>query len=117
MRSHGVFFLLTVLAVLLPARGRAEILQTPEGGKFVPVGRDRVACGETPSGWAFTADRRRVRAPQSATPVNRTVEISVAGSISGCAATRTRLTLLATGPVPEIDATSVSWHLDEGRLD
>lgn len=117
MRSHSAFFLFTVFMVLLPARGRAEILQTPEGGKFVPVGKERVACGEAPHGWAFTTDRRRVRAPESATPANRTVEIPVAGSISGCAATRTRLTLLATGPVPEIDATSVAWHLDEGRLE
>jgi hypothetical protein len=111
------FFLLTLLATSLPALGHAEILQTPEGGRFVPVGKDRVACGDAPGGWAFTADRRRVRAPEKATPSSRRVEIPVANSISGCGQTRARLTLLAIGSAPEIDASSVAWHLDEGRLE
>ena len=62
MKSPNVFFLATILVASLPTLGRAETLQTPEGGKLVPLGKDRVGCGEAPSGWAFSSDRRRVRA-------------------------------------------------------
>jgi len=119
-RSARHRFLAALVAATLALVGRevsAETLQIPEGGRPVPLGGNRVACGDLPTGWGFSPDRRRVRPPETATATNRMVEIGVAQTPGGCARSDQRLTLLATGPTPEIDAASVVFVLDEGRLE
>ena len=109
---------LLLLATALAGRlARAETLQIPEGGKGVPIGKERVVCGDLPDGWTSAPDRRSVRPPESANATNRVVNIQVAASPAGCAHSPAALTLLATGPIPEIDTASVSFYPDEGRLE
>ena len=116
MKHVLAFVILAALALAVPS-ARAESLQIPEGGKAVPLGKDRVICGELPEGWVLSSDRRSVRPPETASAVNRSVDVPIAANAGGCGRPSARLSLLAIGPAPEIDAASVSFYPDEGRLE
>jgi hypothetical protein len=106
----------TIVSVLLLAasQARAEMIQVPEGGRAVLLGKDRILCSAVPEGWVATADRRALRPPAVATSSNRVAEVRCA---TDCARPHSTVTLVATGPWPDIDPSSVNLFLDEGRLD
>jgi hypothetical protein len=116
MKLSVVRFTFAVAFTASQLAARAETLQIPEGGKAVPVGKDRVICGELSEGWTTAANRRALRPPETASATNRAVEVSIATSPGGCSRPPARLNLLATGPVPELDAASVSFSPDDGRV-
>jgi hypothetical protein len=109
--------ILACLLPWLPAAARAEVLQIPEGGKPVAVGKDRVVCGNVPDGWLVSSDRRSLLPPATATAANRSFDVSVAADAGRCTHPEHTLTVLATGPWPEIDPAGVSLFPDEGRLE
>jgi hypothetical protein len=116
--NKAVILILTATAALVGNRAaRAETLQVPEGGKPIPIGKDRIICGALPEGWTASADRRSIRPPDSADNENRIVTITVAADADACKHSHSALTTIATGPAPEIDAGSVSFYPDEGRLE
>ncbi len=116
MKNLSVIFAF-VIALLTGQVARSETIQAPEGGRPVPLGKNRILCGELPKGWTATADLRSVRPPETANESNRAIEIRVAAASENCARTPSALTLLATSPWPAIDAASVNFYPDEGRLD
>lgn len=87
----------------------------PAGGTPIPVGRNRIVCGGLTEGWAATADRKSVRPPESAS--NEPVEIDVADDQSDCARNKTTVSLVATRSWPSIDAGSITFFPEEGRLE
>jgi hypothetical protein len=117
MKLSVVLFTFAVAFTTGQLAARAETLQIPEGGKAVPVGKDRVVYGELPEGWVVSGDRRSVRPPESASIAIRTVQATIAASPAGCGRQQSSLVLIATGPLPELDAASVSFSPDEGRLE
>jgi hypothetical protein len=84
MKLSVVLFTFGVALTTGQLAARAETLQIPEGGKAVPVGKDRVVCGELPEGWVVSGDRHSVRPPESASTANRTVQATIAASPAGC---------------------------------
>jgi hypothetical protein len=108
---------LALVTLVVATAAHAETLQMPEGGKPVPVGKDRVVCGEIPEGWWLSSDRRSVRPPEAATAGNRTIQVRIAAEPSGCSRSQATLALVAIGPSPEIDAASISFYPDEARLE
>ena len=106
-----------IISTFAIPHAHAETLQVPEGGRFIPLGKDRLLCGDPPDGWRLSADRRTVRPPASASAANRTFQASVAADASECATSGTPVTLLATGPWPDIDPSGISFYPDEGRID
>jgi hypothetical protein len=104
-----------------PARG-APVLQAPVGARLLPLPAGRVLCGAPPEGWQVQADRRALQPPRPAegaagAVVGRAEEVAVAPSAERCAAEGEPLTLLATGPLPEVDASGVLLAADAGRLE
>ena len=114
-----LLFPFTLIALHLPGiqSASAETLQIPEGGHTVPIGKDRVLCGELPVGWSVTADRHFVRATEKTSASTRTFQAIVASHSEVCAHSQSTLTLLALGPWPEIDPSSVTFYPDEGRVE
>jgi hypothetical protein len=117
MKKPLVAAVILLVGELFAPAARAETLQVPAGGKAVPVGKDRVLCGDLPDGWQVSGDRRMVRPLESVRDANRTVEASLAASPGACARSAASLTLVASGAAPQIDAASVSFYPDEGRLE
>jgi hypothetical protein len=111
--------LLAVAAFLAcaDAAALAETLQVPEGGKAIPIGRNRVLCSVLPDGWTASGDRQSVRPPNAASLSNRTAEVEVAAAPTGCASAKTALTLIAIANPPDIDPASVTFFADEGRME
>ncbi|MBN2577221.1 MAG: hypothetical protein JXP73_21850 [Deltaproteobacteria bacterium] len=107
----------SLVSWLAISAAHAEIVQVPEGGRPVPVGQDRVVCGNSPEGWQLSSDHRSIRPPASASVPHRSFEVSVAADAAGCARPQGTLTLVATGRWPEIDPASVTFYPDEGRLE
>ncbi|MDB4991628.1 MAG: hypothetical protein JWN04_6806 [Myxococcaceae bacterium] len=114
--------LLATLALLFSALGnvrvaRAELLQAPFGGRPVPIGNGRVACEADTGGWSIELHGKQVRPPKEESAVGTAVELKVAPSAAGCAASETRVTLVATDSFPVIDLSTLVFSPDEGRLD
>lgn len=106
---------LAIAAALSDPAARGETLQAPEGGRPIPLGKDRIVCGGLAEGWTATPDRKSVRPPASAS--TDTVEISVADDQADCARNRSSVSLVATRPWPSLDSTSVTFFPEEGRLE
>lgn len=104
-----------IAAALSVSSAQGEILQAPEGGKPIPLGKDRVVCGGLSEGWTTTADRRSVRPPETAS--NVAVDIDVAADQSDCTRRRATVSLLATRSWPSLDASSITFFPDEGRIE
>lgn len=104
-------------AALAGTAARSETLQMPEGGRAVPVGKDRVVCGDLPEGWSMTPDHRSLRPPEHVSTSNRGFEPKVAAETSGCSRTKDTISLNATDRWPNIDRSSVAFYPDEGRVE
>jgi hypothetical protein len=91
-------------------------LQAPAGGRAVPLPEGWVACAATAAEWTIEGDRL-VRPPAQETALGHSASLKVAPSAAACAASTASIELVATGRMPQIDATSVTLGVDEGRLD
>jgi hypothetical protein len=116
MKTYSLPAVALVLAFAEPVV-RAETLQVPEGSGAVPLGNNRVLCSASPDGWTASGDRQSVRPPDAASISNRTVEVQVAADPDGCAHGKSALTLIAVARWPDIDASSVTFFADEGRIE
>jgi hypothetical protein len=108
---------LSLLTLCTGGTARAETIQAPEGARAFPLGSDRVICGAVPDGWSMSNDRHQVRPPDKPNAMNRSVDVRVAADLDGCTHNPSTLTLIATGPAPNLDPSSVSFYPDEGRLE
>jgi hypothetical protein len=108
--------LLLVLLVLVPTIARAEVIQMPQGGRPVALGKGRVVCSPLPDGWSLEAGARSIR-PPGGDLGSRSVEVRVASEGQTCGQARDTVTLQVTGRWPEIDPGSVVFYPDEGRLE
>jgi hypothetical protein len=102
--------------ILCSAVARAEVIQMPQGGRPVPLGKGRVLCSPLPEGWALESGARLVR-PPSGEQGSRTVEARVAPDALSCPQSRETITLQVTGRWPDIDPGSIVFYPDEGRLE
>ena len=107
---------LCLLALLVPTVALAEVIQMPQGGRPVPIGKGRVLCSQLPEGWSAENGGRLVR-PPAGDLGSRSVEARVAIEPSACAQARETVTLQVTGRWPDIDAGSIVFFPDEGRLE
>ena len=107
-------FFATTLAL---SAGHAETIQIPQGGKAVAFGKDRVLCGEPAHDWTLSGDRLQIRPPAKPSASNRSFTAVLAEDPAACGRSQTKVTLLATGPWPEIEHSSVSFYPDEGRIE
>jgi hypothetical protein len=113
-RVEGVVVLFTIL--LIPSLARAEVIQMPQGGRPVPVGKGRVVCSPLPEGWALESGARLVR-PPTGDLGSRSAEVRVAPDAGSCGQSRETITVQVTGRWPDIDPSSVVFYPDEGRLE
>jgi hypothetical protein len=107
---------LCLLFLLVPTLARAEVIQMPQGGRAVPVGKGRVVCGTLPESWTVENGGRLVRPPAGELG-SRSVEARVAIEPSSCSQSHETVTFQVTGRWPEIDPGSVVFYPDEGRLE
>jgi hypothetical protein len=103
------------VSALAAAPARAETLQAPEGGRPIPLGKDRVVCGGLSGGWIATPDRKNVRPPASASSAS--VEVTVASDLADCSRSKVSLSLIATRTWPDFDTASIVFFPEEGRLE
>src|SRR5262249_43266074 len=70
-------------------------------------------------GWNLDlADRRMVVPPSpNAKEIARTLEVKVADTTAGCAASKQTVTLIALGPTPELDTAGIALWPDDGRIE
>src|SRR5512142_1046935 len=96
--------------VALTSVAHAGVVQAPEGGKGVPAVQKGVVCGPLAGGWTIDAqDRRVVVPPPAGTPnLARALEVKIADTAGGCATTKQTITLVAMGPMPELDPSGVT---------
>lgn len=107
-----------VAAVLAARPLRAAVVQMPEGGRPVTVVARGVVCGTLTGGWTLEADRRTVRPPApDLESFARTLDVKVADEGQSCAASKSRLTLVALGGWPDIDPASIAFFPDDGRIE
>lgn len=108
-----------LLASLLTAglAAAAPVIQVPEGGRPVDVVAKGVVCGPLRGGWSLGADGRSVHPPAKPDEDARTLELKVAESADGCATSQSTVTVIATGPLPRIDAAASTFYPDDGRVE
>jgi hypothetical protein len=105
-------FFLAFFFVVGPAR--AETLEAPAGGAAFELGEGRVIC-TAPGGWTIEQAGRKARPPTAASP-GTSVDLSVAAAQADCARKSVAIHVVVTAGWPELDPTSVTLALDEGRL-
>ena len=99
------------------AAARAEVLEMPVGGRPVPLGEARVACGPGGVGFVVEPGGRSVRPPQGEKAVGDAFELKVARTPAECATSTRTVLLLATDAWPSVVPSSVVFWPDEGRLE
>ncbi len=118
MRAHRFLRCVIFVVVLLVARrAAAETLQAPVGGKAIPLGGDRIACGAPAGGWTLEKDGHAARPPAADDAAGKPVELRVATASAGCGGGGTPITLIATARWPAVDAASLVVQVDEGRAE
>jgi hypothetical protein len=110
-------FVIFLVVLFAAKRASAETLQAPVGGKAIPLGPDRIACGVAPGGWTIEKDGHSARPPAADDAAGKPVELRVAKESVGCAGGGAPITLLATARFPAIDAASLVLHVDEARAE
>ncbi|MFP2925851.1 hypothetical protein ACLESO_11655 [Pyxidicoccus sp. 3LG] len=95
----------------------APVIQVPEGGRAVEVVEKGVVCGPVRGGWSLASDGRSIQPPAKADDGERTLELKVAESAALCAASQSTVTVIATGPLPRVDAAGTTFYPDDGRLE
>jgi hypothetical protein len=113
----AVFVLASIIGVVgLPATAWGQTLSAPVGGKPIPVGEARVACGSVDAGWVVEPGGRSVRPPAAATAAGVVAILKVAPSQAECAASTASVRLVGTAPWPVIDPAATVLAIDEERL-
>lgn len=115
-RYRFVAFALSVFIATLARAAGAETLQAPVGGKPIPLPDGVNVCGALDHGWTLSADKRSVKPPATDAEIGQATEVAVAVD-PGCTAPNRKLTLVATGPWPTIDAQSILISPDDGRVE
>jgi hypothetical protein len=64
------------------------------GGKPIPLGEGRVACGAAAGGWSVEPDGHSVRPPAMEGAIGQSVELRIAPDAAACAASKTTVTLV-----------------------
>jgi hypothetical protein len=106
------------LTLWIGSRGaEAETLQAPAGGKAIPLGDARVACGAPVGGWVFDDKTRSLLPPPNLDAVGLAVDLEIAASVAMCATSNASLKLVATGPWPSIDTSSVVFSPDQASVE
>ncbi|MBJ6760385.1 hypothetical protein JGU66_06390 [Myxococcaceae bacterium JPH2] len=95
----------------------APVIQVPEGGRAVEVSAKGVVCGPVRGGWALTPDGHGVRPPAKVEDGARSLELKVADDAAACATAQDSVTVIATGPLPRIDAATSTFFPDDGRVE
>jgi hypothetical protein len=113
---HRLPWFALALVAAAPA-ARAAVVAVPEGGRAVPVIAEGVVCGPLPASWALDATRRMVRPPAPGAQAARRIELRTAANPDGCDKATTTVSVVATGPHPNIEPASVVFAPDEGRLE
>jgi len=106
-----------VVVLLFAGEARADLREAPVGGKPIPIGDGRVACGNGAGGWKVETGGREVRPPTLASAIGSQTELRVAATEEACAKATENVTLVVTGTWPTFDAASFTLALDEGRLE
>ncbi|WP_205519951.1 hypothetical protein [Pyxidicoccus caerfyrddinensis] len=108
-----------LLATLLVAglSSAAPVIQVPEGSRPVAVVEKGVICGPLRGGWSLESDGRSVQPPAKADEDERTQVLKVAERADQCATSQTTVTVIATGPLPRIEASAITFYPDDGRLE
>lgn len=104
-----------VFCLVVARRAAADTLQAPVGGKTFSLG-DRVVCGGAPPGWTVERDGHALRPPAGDEALGRSAEIRLAPASVGCSAA-SRVTLVATGRPPAVDASSFVVAVDDARAE
>ena len=108
---------LSLLSGIMPQAALAEVLHVPIGTRAVPIGKGRVACEPGSTGFSVEKLGRMIRPPDDPAAIGKPVELRVAASSADCATAEETLTVIATGPLPELDEHSIVFWPDEGRIE
>src|SRR5690242_1438420 len=108
---------LQLLIWLFPASAGAETLQAPVGGKAVPLGSARVSCGAPGGGWVFDEKTQSFLPPTNPAAIGSAVEVTIAPSARACPTSHTVLKLVATGPWPSIERSSIVFAPDQASVE
>jgi hypothetical protein len=108
-----------VLLVVLSwaARGRAEVVHIPVGGRPVQLSEGRVFCEALGPAFGAEAGARTVRPPGDPDLIGTSVDVRVAPTAAACDESTASVSLVAIGKQPELDRSTVWFASDEGRLD
>ena len=118
MQRLSIASFVLVFSLLFASRtAHAETLQAPVGGRPVPLGDARVACGPLGGGWTVDGEGHALRPPADEAAIGKSVEVKVAPSASACATPTATLRAVTTGRWPIIDGDDTSVFVDEARLD
>ncbi len=106
--------LVAFVAVFLVSESRAaaDTWQAPVG---VGAIAGKVACGPLSLGWSATA--AGVEPPKDRAAIGQPVDARVAATAAECAIAGLPVTLVALGDAPTVDPSTVTWFVDEGRLE
>jgi hypothetical protein len=120
-RAGARLLLLVISACLLlwlcPRLAGAETLQAPIGAKAISLGSTRVACGAPGGGWLFDDKTQSLLPPTNPAAIGSMVELRVAASLAACGASQATIKLVATGPWPTIDPSSIVFVPDQASLE
>ncbi len=108
--------LLTLLLSGTSQAAAARTLQAPIGGAAIAVGVGTVVCGVS-GGWVLEGNGTQVRPPVNEDAAGSRVLAKIAPSWGGCAQSKEQLILLATARFPALDAASVTFYVDEARVE
>ncbi|QSQ12681.1 hypothetical protein [Myxococcus landrumensis] len=100
------------------ATAATPVVQVPEGGAGVPVIAKGIVCGPLRPGWTLASDGRTLRPPPRVEQDDaRVQELKVAATAAQCETTEERVTVIATGTFPRVDASATNFFPDDGRVE
>ncbi len=113
--------LLLAIAVtaLLPRLARADVLEVPVGARAVTLPAGLFACAPRAGAWSVEADKHAVRPPSGEAAIGTSETLGLATTEGGCAAAggTAKITLVAIGAWPTLEAAQTSLALDDARLE
>lgn len=116
-RIRTLLVLAALLAALLPVPCRAESWLLPVGSASIPIPDGFVVCGDPGSlaPFAREPDGSRIRVPSDDDAIGRVARLVLARTPSTCDDPVREVSLVAVGPWPTVDPSSVTLELDAGR--
>ncbi|HVU02227.1 MAG TPA: hypothetical protein VHE30_10755 [Polyangiaceae bacterium] len=117
LRATLLLFLSVLGSCFVARPASALTLQAPSGGEAFSLPGDSIVCGVPGAGWSFDSLKKRLRPPPDAAHRGSTIA-TIALSYAACGTSSAQaVTLVATGPLPTVDPSSVTLFLDAGRLE